>query len=562
MKQRRMPILIVLILIFLVGVVGMIVHMIQKYTPADDRMDTYAYYSVSDDSKLPLILGTKILEERGSLIDGEVYLPQNVVADYLNKSFYWDNNEKLMIYTTPTEKYIIEPESNTYKIGTKEGEEEYIICKEQGDSVLINVKFVQQFTDMDYKLWEEPNRLVVQYQWEDISVVEVKEDQAAVRYQGGIKSEILTNVEKGSKLRLIEELDDWDQVATEDGFVGYIKRDELAGASEVITMDREFEEPEYTNISRDFKINLAWHQVTSEAANDTLEETLAKTKGINVISPTWFSISDNSGNLTNYATESYVTKAHGMGLEVWGLVDNFSENVNTYEVLSNTTTRTALEENIVKQAVRFSLDGINIDFESLAEETGPHFIQFLREMSILCRENKLVLSVDNPVPEGFTVHYDRAAQGKVVDYVIVMGYDEHYQGSEEAGPVASLSWTEEGIKNTLSEVPAEKVINAIPFYTRIWKTSAGIVTSEAVGMDTAREFVKKNKVETYWNEDYQQNYGEYQDGNDLYQVWLEDAQSIAARMKLIRKYKLAGVAEWKLGFESADVWDAIVDGLK
>lgn len=562
MKQRKMPILIVLILIFLVGVVGMIVHMIQKYTPTDDRMDTYAYYSVSEDSELPLIFGTKILEDRGSLIDGEIYLPQNVVADYLNKRFYWDSNEKLLIYTTPTERYIVEPESNAYKIGVKDGEEEYIICKERGEGVLVNVKFVQKFTDMDYKLWEEPNRLVVQYQWKDISVVEVKEDQAAVRYQGGIKSEILTNVEAGSKLRLIEELDDWDQVVTEDGFVGYIKKDELAGAASVITMDREFQEPEYTSLSRDFKINLAWHQVTSEAANDTLEETLAGTKGINVISPTWFSISDNRGNLTNYATESYVTKAHSMGLEVWGLVDNFSENVNTYEVLSHTQTRTRMEENIVNQAVRFSLDGVNIDFESLAEETGPHFVQFLREMSILCRANNLVLSVDNPVPEGFTSHYDRAAQGEVVDYVIIMGYDEHYQGSEEAGSVASLAWVEEGIKNTLSEVSADKVINGIPFYTRIWKTSAGIVTSEAVGMDTADEFVKKNKVETYWNEDYQQNYGEYQDGNDLYQIWLEDEDSIAAKMKLIKKYELAGVAEWKLGFERSGIWDVIAAGLK
>ena len=285
--------------------------------------------------------------------------------------------------------------------------------------------------------------------------------------------------------------------------------------------------------------------------------------GVNVISPTWFSISDNAGNISNYAVESYVTKAHAKGLEVWGLVDNFNKNVDTYKVLSNSSSRIALENNLIKQALRFSLEGINIDFETLSEETGPHFIQFLRELSILCRANKLVLSVDNPVPQNdYTYHYDRESQGEVVDYVIIMGYDEHYYGSEKAGSVASLPWVEQGITDTLKEVPAEKVINGIPFYTRLWKTSAGIVTSEAIGMDAADEVISKYKVETYWDKNYSQNYGKFEKGNDLYQIWLEDEKSIAAKMELIKNYNLAGVAEWKLGFERASIWKVIADGLK
>ena len=222
-----------------------------------------------------------------------------------------------------------------------------------------------------------------------------------------------------------------------------------------------------------------------------------------------------------------------------------------------------MENNLIKQALRFSLEGINIDFETLSEETGPHFIQFLRELSILCRANKLVLSVDNPVPQNdYTYHYDRESQGEVVDYVIIMGYDEHYYGSEKAGSVASLPWVEQGITDTLKEVPAEKVINGIPFYTRLWKTSAGIVTSEAIGMDAADEVISKYKVETYWDKNYSQNYGKFEKGNDLYQIWLEDEKSIAAKMELIKNYNLAGVAEWKLGFERASIWKVIADGLK
>ena len=565
MKKKNLPILIVVLLIFLVGAAGTAVYFIQKYTPTKDRMKASEYYGVGENAaEVPLIFGTEILEQRGICIDQEVFVSRDVVAKYLNKRFYWDSSESILIYTTPTEKYTIEPGTNVYMVNGKEQrKEEYSICELQGDTPYINIKYVQKFTDIEYNILDKPGRLVVQYQWEDIPVVEVKEDQAPVRYRGGIKSEILTNVASGTKLRLLDELEEWDQVVTEDGFIGFIAKKDLAGASSVITFEREFEEPEYTSQKRDFKINLAWHQVTSEAANETFDEVVKDMTGVNVISPTWFSISDNAGNISNYAVESYVTKAHAKGLEVWGLVDNFNKNVDTYKVLSNSSSRIALENNLIKQALRFSLEGINIDFETLSEETGPHFIQFLRELSILCRANKLVLSVDNPVPQNdYTYHYDRESQGEVVDYVIIMGYDEHYYGSEKAGSVASLPWVEQGITDTLMEVPAEKVINGIPFYTRLWKTSAGIVTSEAIGMDAADEVISKYKVETYWDKNYSQNYGKFEKGNDLYQIWLEDEKSIAAKMELIKNYNLAGVAEWKLGFERASIWKVIADGLK
>lgn len=169
--------------------------------------------------------------------------------------------------------------------------------------------------------------------------------------------------------------------------------------------------------------------------------------------------------------------------------------------------------------------------------------------------------MDNPVPEEYTSHYDRMEQGEVVDYVIIMGYDEHYAGSEEAGSVASLPWVETGIQNTLDSVPAEKVIHGIPFYTRLWRTSAGIVTSEAIGMEAAQEVIEKYKVETYWDKTTSQNYGTYDKGNDTYQIWLEDADSIAERVKLVSKYNLAGVAAWKLGFETSDIWTVISENM-
>ena len=169
--------------------------------------------------------------------------------------------------------------------------------------------------------------------------------------------------------------------------------------------------------------------------------------------------------------------------------------------------------------------------------------------------------MDNPVPKDFTSHYDRAEQGRVVDYVIIMGYDEHYVGSEEAGSVASLPWVEQGIIDTLEEVPASRVINAIPFYTRLWKTQGGSLSSEAIGMDQAQEVISKYGVETYWDKNAGQNYGSYETEEGYFQIWIEDAQSVAAKVKLVPKYGLAGVAQWKLGFENSSVWSVISENL-
>ena len=200
---------------------------------------------------------------------------------------------------------------------------------------------------------------------------------------------------------------------------------------------------------------------------------------------------------------------------------------------------------------------MNIDFENISLDAGEPFVQFIRELSIPCRKYGIVLSVDNYVPMDHTDHYDRAEQGAVADYVIIMGYDEHYNGSDEAGSVASIGFVEKGIENTVADVPKEKVINALPFYTRIWETGADGISSQAVGMEMAQTYVADHQIATRWDEETCQNYGEFQDGDRLCQVWLEDAESIKVKLNIMEKYEIAGVAAWRLGFETADVWDVI-----
>ena len=547
MDKKYKPIVAVVVLVILVAVLGIVSHVVMKYIPSGEKMDLNEYYGEMAEGEIAIVLGTEKLDERG-MVDGDrVYLPLNVVNTYLNQRYYWDSANQQVLYATPSEL-------TTVAASSESGDQVWL----KDDTVYLNLTYIQQYTDIDAYISKEPYRIAIQYQFDNIKTVTVKKN-TSIRYRGGIKSPVVTSVKKGAQLRLIEELDNWDQVATDDGYIGYIDKKNVGKASET-TFDRNFEREQYSYLTMDGKVNMVWHQVTSTDANAYFADATANMTGVNVISPTWFYLLDTSGNIANISSADYVAQAHEKGLKVWGLIDNFTQEVSTTETLSNTAARQNIISQLIQAATSVGMDGINVDFESLSEDVGIHFLEFLRELSIECHKNNLVLSVDNPVPEDFTSHYDRAEQGRVVDYVIIMGYDEHYVGSE-AGSVASLPWVEQGIQDTLAEVPAERVINAVPFYTRLWRTTGGNVTSEAIGMDQAQQVISENNVETYWDKTTSQNYGKYDIDNSTYQIWIEDSQSIAEKVKLVSKYNLAGVSAWKLGFENSGIWQVISDNL-
>lgn len=547
MNKKYKPVIAVAVLVILVAILGIVTHVVMKYIPSSEKMDLNEYYGEMADGEIALVIGTEKMEERG-LVDGDrVYLPLDVVNTYLNQRYYWDSANQQILYATPSELTSVSASSEA-------GDKVWV----KDDKVYLNLTYVQEFTDLDAYITKDPYRIAIQYKFKNVKTVTVKKN-TSIRYRSGIKSAILTSVKKGTKLRLIEEMENWDQVATDDGYIGYIDKKKV-GEAEKTKFERSFKKEEYSYLTMDSKVNMVWHQVTSTDANAYFADATANMTGVNVISPTWFYLTDTSGNIASIASADYVSQAHEKGLQVWGLIDNFTQEVSTTETLSSTAARQNIISQLIQAAKDVGMDGINVDFESLSEDVGIHFLEFLRELSIECHKNNLVLSVDNPVPEDFTSHYDRAEQGRVVDYVIIMGYDEHYVGSE-AGSVASLPWVEQGIQDTLDEVPAERVINAIPFYTRLWKTTGGNVTSEAIGMDQAQQTIADNNVETYWDKTTSQNYGKYDIDNSTYQIWLEDAQSVAEKVKLVSKYDLAGVSAWKLGFENNGIWQVISDNL-
>lgn len=554
--SRAVPVLAAFLLILIIGAVGIITSYIKKYTPSDARMNLDEYYAQTEEDDVALILQDTVSEMKGKLADGAVYIPYSAAVQQLGSRFYWDEESQTMLYTTANEVVSIAPESTSYTMGGETCTEEVPPVKKLGDDYYLALDFLQDHMQMTAEIYENPYRAVIRYKWGDVQTVSASED-TVIRYQGGIKSPILGDVAQGDELLLLEEMEDWSRVMTKDGLDGYVEKKALGSVQETeLAYTGDYEE-NFPSLTRDHKINLAWHQVTSEAANEAMENDIKDMTGVKVISPTWFSVTSTEGSISSLASKEYVDKAHAKNLEVWGLIDNFNDNVSTYDTLVQKSSRKHIIDMLISEADRVGLDGINVDFETLTEEEAPHFIQFIRELSVACRREGLVLSIDNPVPS-YTYFYNRKEQGIVADYVIIMGYDEHTAGSPEAGSVASLPFVEEGIMETLKEVPAEKVINGVPFYTRLWTVgNDGSVSSEVLGMDQADQYAEENGMEVYWNTDVSQNYAEAETENGKLQMWLEDEESLEAKMELVKEYDLAGSAAWKLGFERADVWKII-----
>lgn len=561
MKKKMISILTVLGLIILVLTAGVLTVLVKKYAPSKETMDAGEYFGLSGEDQAALIVNRELKEEKVKIMDGRYYVEDAVVGKYINSRFYWDAKQQMMLYTLPKEIFQIVPDQMEYQTAEGVQSTDYVILKSSGDTYYLDLEFISQYTDMEYQVYEDPARVVIDTDWSEYQQV-IAEKDSEIRQKGGIKSIIVDKVSEGEKLCLLEEMETWSKVSTEDGYTGYIRKEDISEA-ESVKLEHASIMPEFTNIKLDYKVNLAWHQVTNPEGNAALSTVTANAQGLNTISPTWFSVVDNNGTISSLASADYVNQAHGMGLKVWGLIDNFSSTADTLTFLSDTQARNNIINQLMAQADAVGLDGINLDFETITEEQAPHYVQFIRELSVACRKRGLVFSIDNPVPMPYTSHYNRKEQGIVADYVIVMGYDEHYSGGTEAGSVASLEFVRNGIEDTLKEVPADKVINAVPFYTRVWiePFGGGNLTSEVLGMEGAANYIAEKGMDVYWDEKAGQNVATYEGEDALYTIWVEDEQSIAEKMKLVQEHDLAGVAEWKLGFERASIWPVIAQYL-
>lgn len=552
----------------LIIVIALGAVIVEKLTPGKEYVQLSDYYDVKDTEAI-IILQDSIYEKKGLVSNGIVYIDMETVLQEFNHRFYWDSKEYILTYTTPDEIIRMEAGEEKYSVTKSmietEVRSEYPLVIAQGETIYVALDFIGQYSDMSYHIYTEPNRVVINNEWGEFLFTSVtKETQ--LREGANIKSRILKQLPVGTELRYV--MNDeapkggFIKVMTSDGIIGYIK-EKHTKESYYLEITSDYQEPVYTAQTRSGKINMVFHQVFNVDAVNHLESLIKATKEVNVISPTWFSITDNSGQISSIASAQYVEKAKELGLEVWALVDDFNQEVNMLELLSSTTARDNLSNALLEAALEYKLNGINIDFENISKDAGKHYIQFLRELSVKCRNNGIVLSVDSYVPTAYTAHYDREEQGKIVDYVVVMAYDEHYAGSEVAGPVASLSFVRDAVNNILTMVPKEKTIIAIPFYTRLWKEAEdGTVTSESLSMTPAAEVIANCGVEAEWDEEVGSYYVEYKKDGALYRMWQEEERSIEEKMKIIADADVAGVAAWKLGLEKEVIWNVIISYLK
>lgn len=560
--KKAIPVIIAILLILLIGGGIFGKKLYDKFSYGKEEADLNEYFGVSG-NELAIIVQNTTLEQKALEMNGHSYFDSETVNKYFNKGFYVDSVQDLILYTDAVATTKILVEDNGYTDQNGRHDTDIVLATRVGDKLYMSDKLLQMFTNMTIDLYDR--HVQIYMRWDSKEVAKVKKD-TQIRVQGGIKSKILCQLKAGSKVEVLETMDTWSKVKSPDSIIGYVENKMLI-EHDTVKQERPsiYEAPEYQWIQHEGKVCLGWHSIAGTAGNDTLAEMIKGAKKLNVVAPTWFSLNNNQGGFRDFGSTAYVEKAHNSKLQVWGVLDDFNyanetgENISVYEVLSSTPAREKLVQDITIACVNYNLDGLNLDFEKLTSDCGPHFAQFLRELSLSLHNAGKILSVDNYVPFNYNEFYRLDVQGRCVDYVIIMGYDEHWHGSGEPGSVASIDYVVGGINRTLEKVPAGKIVNALPFYTILWKIQGVDVTDEYLTISNTPDFISKNGVQYTWDDTTCQNYAEWTKGETEYKIWFEDEESIAAKLSAMQTNQIAGVAVWRLGYGNASVWAKIAE---
>lgn len=558
--DKKIKLVSAVVVVIIIGL--MTAFLIYKFSPSKEVMELSEYYNLTSEEEMAVILQDTISDEKGLYSDGIPYISYSMVKELFNKKFYWDANEHIMILTRPQEIIKIQPDTAEITVNKGSVAKEYVVVKMHNDVPYIAMPYVQEMSDITYKTYELPNRIVIKYKWGINELAATVKKKTVIRLEDSIKSKILAEISPGDEVICVDTGETisrgFSKIISEDGIIGYVKTKKL-NESSYRTTESSFVKPEYVHITKDYDICMAWHQVTNASANGGLLNLLNSTKGVNTISPTWFSIKDNKGNISSLADETYVQRAHNAGVEVWGLCNDFSKEIDIAVVLSNTASRERLENKLLSMAIEYNLDGLNIDFENIKEESGEDFIQFVREMAVKCSNNGIVLSINDYVPVSYREYYNYEEQGEVADYVVIMAYDEHYSGSEEAGSVSSIGFVNDAVSKITGMVSEERVIMALPFYTRLWKLSNEGLTSAAYSMSGAQSILDDRGMKPSWDTATGQYYAEYQEGGATFQIWLEEEKSIEEKLKAVTQSGVHNVSFWRLGFEKTEVWNTVAN---
>ncbi len=550
-KKTKTPVLLIIILIAAAAAAVILgTTFLSGNSYSTTVLEPEECFGITSENEAAILQNGSLLEEKALYENGHIYLPYDLVSELPGNPFYYENATQTLYLT-------LQDHNDTWKDGSE-------VLKISGGAAMVEAETVRKYSDADIEIFTEPARVTIRSQWDDIVCAQAAED-TQMRCDPNKKGSVVAEIPAGTTMTYLGvEEKKWSLVALDNGYFGYIETDKLFFDEPVDLGHEPNPATSFRKLSMDGTIKMVWHYVDVQENNEILDYMLEDTDGINVICPTWLTIKNIKGELNSLADKKYVANIRKRGMKAWTMVsDYYGSDGSTGAILQNPESRIRLEEEILRTVEEYGLDGVNIDFETITEEQAPAFLQFLRELSIRTHNMGVILSTDNFVPL-YTRYYNREAQAKIVDYLIIMGYDEHTEYSSEPGSVASLPFVREGIEETLEEVPKEQLILGVPFYTRTWTEPLGTdyFETEAVSMPKAEEFIKKKKITLAWNDTLGQNFGTASDDSAVYSIWMEDAGSIDKKLQLVGVYGLAGAAAWRLGLENADVWEVWNRNLK
>jgi len=528
-----------------------------------------------DVNKLNLVIGGNVIdaENKAKYVNNEVLLSFDLVKEYFDPYIWWDENLGKVTVTTK-DRVIRMQTDNLNALVNNEPIELNIPVTVENNIVYVPIDFLSEFYNIEINYIEKNNVIVIDYINSVIQTAEVIEDGAAIRTGRSVRYPMIRRISleeaqnEENKLRIFEEYDKWYKVRTSDGAVGYIQKKHVVANNPVIAKLPEPEKKDSTWKPQNGKISLVWEMIWSKPDISKLEVK----KGVDVLSPTWFDIANEEGDLTNRSDAKYVEWAHNNGFQVWALLKNdYLKQEQTHSFLMNTDARDKVIKSLLAYVALYDIDGINIDLENINKQYKDALTQFVRELTPFLKEQGLVVSIAVTIPDGsdnWSLCYDRKALAEVVDYVMLMAYDQHWATSPVAGSVAQITWVEKNIEKTLKEVPKEKLLLGVPTYTRVWKEEKDengqikVTSPTPLSMRQAKNKVKENNAAVEWDEESGQFYAEYSDGEATYKIWLEDENSINLRTSLVHKYDLAGAAVWSGNDAASYVWDIFETNLK
>ena len=526
-----------------------------KVSYVGEQVDPLTYFDEFKGNKNNLVYEDARVDTKEpiQIVDGKVFVSYLFANQYVNDRIFYDVNEKVLTMTNAREVVRLSEGENHISFAGIDGDYSIMTL---GDTLYIEASILKDFFGVTIEKGVD-DRLFIATNTSIPQTIATVRKRAKLRTHAMRKSTVVEVLSKGEKVTIYREEDGFIRVRSENGIIGYLPSDAVKKQETIDAKPIASVEPWQSNPLGE-TVKLMWDDMTTRAEKDWTTSKYARMKNVNVISPTWFEFEKEDGTVSDIATKSYVENAHSRGIQVWAILrHNFGEPELTAKILSSTSKRQYVINQLIDYAKQYELDGINVDIENIQDDISDVWVQFMRELYPQLKKEGLVVSVDVYTPSSWSGHYERGKVAESSDYFMVMAYDQHWSGSEQAGSVAELPWTEEGIIATLEEVPNEKLVLGMPFYSRLWKEGTNGLETKAYSMSSIAELIAQWGEQPTLDEVSGQNYVEHEQDGELYKVWIEDYESIHKRIALMEKYKLAGYAAWRLGYETDDIWDIL-----